>query len=108
MKFYKYRQQTKDQVQQKYEHLRTTQTTTATARKLQVQKLGNNTLTQQTQHVTAAVKNKVLKIPATNERSSTTKYKMHIRTSNAAPQTAKKIRLATGGHDKLQNQSVDD
>ena len=43
-----------------------------TASKLQVQKLGN-TLTQQIQHVTAAVKNKVLKIPATNERSSTTK-----------------------------------
>ena len=96
------------------EHRQTTQTTTATASKLQVQKLGNNTLTQQIaplfcvfaavsaaataalptiimtitstyiheaggtltqqiQHITAAVKYKVLKIPATNEKRQTGK-----------------------------------
>ena len=36
-------------------------------------KIRNNTLTKQIQHVTVAVKNKVIKLPATNERSSTTK-----------------------------------
>ena len=35
--------------------------------------LAGGTLTQQIQHVTAAVKNKVLKIPATNEKRQTGK-----------------------------------